>query len=106
MTGLMGKWPSRHGQLIKIRLPDGCGGKPFQWWCNLDMITMELKAIWEISDKLSDHFSQEHTSGILWNDPDLGIDWPVTESEAILSNRDHAYPRLKALGPILHMPSG
>ena len=60
----------------------------------------------EMAYKLSDHFSREHARGILWNDPDLGIDWPVTESEAILSERDHAYPRLKALGPVFHMPSG
>ena len=24
MTGIMGKWPSAHGQPTKIRLPDGC----------------------------------------------------------------------------------
>ena len=23
----MGKWPSGHGQLTKVRLSDGCGGK-------------------------------------------------------------------------------
>ena len=60
----------------------------------------------EMAYKLSDHFSQEHASGILWNDPDLGIDWPVVEGEAILSQRDRAYPRLEALGPVFHMPPG
>ena len=27
MAENMGKWPSGHGQLTKIRLSDGCGGK-------------------------------------------------------------------------------
>jgi hypothetical protein len=27
MVENMGKWPSGHGQLTKIRLSDGCGGK-------------------------------------------------------------------------------
>jgi len=27
VAGNMGKWPSRYGQLTKIRLSDGCGGK-------------------------------------------------------------------------------
>jgi hypothetical protein len=27
MTGIMGKWPSGHGQPTKIRLPDSCRGK-------------------------------------------------------------------------------
>ena len=31
--------------------------------------------------------------GVLWSDPDIGIDWPV--KEAILSEKDAKYPRLK-----------
>ena len=27
MTGIMGKWPSGHGQPTKIRLPHSCRGK-------------------------------------------------------------------------------
>ncbi len=27
MTGIMGKWPSGHGQPTKIRPPDSCGGE-------------------------------------------------------------------------------
>jgi hypothetical protein len=27
MAENMGKWPSGHGQLTKIRLSDGCGGE-------------------------------------------------------------------------------
>ena len=49
MVENMGKWPSGHGQLTKIRLPDGCGREPFQRRCNLGMIVMDLKAIWEMS---------------------------------------------------------
>ncbi|MFP6891270.1 MAG: hypothetical protein VCF07_16260, partial [Nitrospinota bacterium] len=43
------EWSSEHGQLTKIRLPDGCEGGPFQWRRNLSMIGMDLKAIWEMS---------------------------------------------------------
>ena len=59
----------------------------------------------EMAYKLSDHYSSEHASGIQWNDPDLEIGWPVTESEAILSEKDNAYPQLKTLGPVFHMPT-
>jgi dTDP-4-dehydrorhamnose 3,5-epimerase len=34
---------------------------------------------------------------ILWNDPDLGIDWPVREP--ILAAKDRAAPRLGAIDP-------
>ena len=104
MAGIMGKRASRHGQLTIIRTWDGCAGKTNTMVAQFGYDRMDLEAIWEKLGKLSDHFSQEHTSGILWND--LGIYWPVTESEAILSLRDHAYPRLKALGLGRHLPSG
>ena len=34
------------------------------------------------------YYAPEHDSGILWNDPTIGIDWPVTVSDAILSEKD------------------
>ena len=40
---------SGHGQLTKIRLSDGCGGKTIQRQRNLSMIAMDLEAIWEMS---------------------------------------------------------
>jgi dTDP-4-dehydrorhamnose 3,5-epimerase len=42
--------------------------------------------------KCSDYYSPECEGGVLWCDPDLGIEWP--EKEPILSEKDAAYPRL------------
>ena len=33
--------------------------------------------------------------GLLWNDPDLGIAWPISAEEATLSARDLEWPRFK-----------
>ncbi len=38
--------------------------------------------------KVTDYYSAAGERTILWNDPDLGIDWPVSEAEAILSSKD------------------
>ena len=43
--------------------------------------------------KVDEYYSQEHDSGILWNDPDLGIDWPTTDP--ILSDKDRKQPTFK-----------
>ncbi|RJP74851.1 MAG: dTDP-4-dehydrorhamnose 3,5-epimerase [Desulfobacteraceae bacterium] len=43
--------------------------------------------------KCSDLFSPECEGGIKWNDPDLGIRWPL--DKPILSEKDSGYPCLK-----------
>lgn len=39
-------------------------------------------------------YSPAHERGILWNDADLGIAWPVAAEAAILAPRDTTWPRL------------
>ncbi|WP_379135440.1 dTDP-4-dehydrorhamnose 3,5-epimerase [Paenibacillus sp. sgz500958] len=43
--------------------------------------------------KVDEYYSPEHDRGILWNDPELGVDWPV--SSPILSDKDKRHPLLK-----------
>ncbi len=42
-------------------------------------------------------YSKENERAIIWNDPEVGIKWPVEEvgGKVILSDRDKAHPRLK-----------
>jgi dTDP-4-dehydrorhamnose 3,5-epimerase len=48
----------------------------------------------EVIYKASARYSPEKDRGIRWNDPALSIVWPVDSSNAILSVRDEAHPRL------------
>ena len=48
----------------------------------------------EIIYKVTNYYWPEHERGILWNDPALGIPWPVSPQEAILSDKDRDLPRL------------
>jgi dTDP-4-dehydrorhamnose 3,5-epimerase len=45
------------------------------------------------SYKCSELYNKESEGGILWNDPELGIDWGV--NNAILSEKDQSWPTLK-----------
>ncbi|HCP10144.1 MAG TPA: dTDP-4-dehydrorhamnose 3,5-epimerase [Thermodesulfobacterium commune] len=43
-------------------------------------------------------YSPEHDTGIIWNDEDIGIKWPLEKVEkVILSEKDSKLPRLKDL---------
>ncbi|MDQ0492740.1 dTDP-4-dehydrorhamnose 3,5-epimerase [Paenibacillus brasilensis] len=42
--------------------------------------------------KVDEYYSPENDRGILWNDPELGIDWPT--SHVILSAKDQKHPTL------------
>lgn len=47
------------------------------------------------SYKCTDVYSPECEGGILWNDPDIGIKWPLTEVS--LSDKDQVYPLLRQI---------
>ena len=46
----------------------------------------------EVVFKLGHPFAPDHARGIAWNDPALGIDWPITPDEATVLQRDLDHP--------------
>ncbi|WP_425449964.1 dTDP-4-dehydrorhamnose 3,5-epimerase [Virgifigura deserti] len=56
-----------------------------------------LTAEAEVLYKVDQYYSRDNDLGLLWNDPDLAIDWPVEEASAILSEKDRRLPRLRDL---------
>lgn len=54
---------------------------------------MTLEPDTEVIYKVSDYYAPKHDHGLLWNDPALGIEWPLAEHAAILSDKDRAQPR-------------
>jgi dTDP-4-dehydrorhamnose 3,5-epimerase len=52
----------------------------------------------EIAYKCDAYYAAEYEGGIHFADPQIAIDWPVTTSEAVLSDRDRALPSLRDIG--------
>ena len=51
--------------------------------------------------KVSQVYDQEDEAGLIWNDQDIGIRWPI--ANPLVSNRDSSYPALRQLKPA-HLP--
>src|SRR3954464_13706952 len=51
----------------------------------------------EVIYKVNRYYSPEHDRGMRWNDPALGIAWPVDEGKAVLSDKDRLQPLLAEL---------
>jgi dTDP-4-dehydrorhamnose 3,5-epimerase len=49
----------------------------------------------EIVYKATDFYAPEWERTLLWNDPQVGIDWPLIESQPILSTKDAQGTRLR-----------
>ena len=41
-----------------------------------------------LSYKVDNYYKPEFESGIIWNDPDLNIDWRINKSEIVVSEKD------------------
>lgn len=56
-----------------------------------------LVADTEVLYKVDAVYSAEHDRGVNWADPALGIAWPVSQADAVLSAKDAALPPLRDL---------
>ncbi len=54
----------------------------------------------EFTYKCDDFYHPEDEGGILWNDPDIAIDWPLhLVDELTISEKDRSQPAFKSLRP-------
>jgi dTDP-4-dehydrorhamnose 3,5-epimerase len=54
-----------------------------------------LSEVADLHYKVSQIYDQADESGIAWNDPQIGIRWPI--DNPVVSNRDRSYPLLREL---------
>lgn len=60
-------------------------------WCAHGFYVLSDEA--EIVYKVTEEYAPEYEAGIMWDDSDLGIQWPI--EDPILSDRDSAWPTFR-----------
>jgi dTDP-4-dehydrorhamnose 3,5-epimerase len=53
----------------------------------------------EVLYKVTAPYDRAAERGVVWNDPDLALPWPVAPGDAVLSDKDAALPRLADCAP-------
>ena len=117
LRGLHYQEPNAQGKLV--RCPRGAlfdvavdvrvGSPHFGRWCGVELSEENKKILWipagfahgfcaltddaELVYKCTEFYDPQSERCIAWNDPDIGIRWPVKDPQ--LSKRDAAAPRLK-----------
>ena len=60
-----------------------------------------LSDVAEFCYKVDDIYNHEAEGGLMWNDPDVGIEWPdvpgMSPNEYLTSEKDAKWPSLKEL---------
>jgi dTDP-4-dehydrorhamnose 3,5-epimerase len=58
-----------------------------------------LSDVADVDYRLSSYFDPATEAGVAWDDPDIGVEWPL--SEPLLSDRDRNAPRLAEIAASL-----
>lgn len=99
-----------HGAIYDVAVDLRRSAPTFGTWTARTLGAEQRQAIWippgfahgflvlsdgaEISYKVTDYWAPQHERKIIWNDPDLDIDWPLA-GEPVLSAPDLAAPRFR-----------
>ena len=54
----------------------------------------------EVLYKVTDYYAPEAEDGLKWDDPEVGIRWPIAPDAVITNARDGKWPRMSELEPL------
>ena len=121
LRGLHFQEPNPQGKLVRctrgaifdVAVDIGQGSPHFAKWVGAELTADNKQMLWipegfahgfcvvsdeaEVVYKCTTAWEPKGDRSLLWNDPEIGIDWPV--SDPVLSPKDAAAPRLRELRP-------
>ena len=99
------------GEVFDVAVDIRPGSPTWGGWTGITLDAESLRQLWvppgflhgfcvltewaEIEYKCTAPYDRDDEIGVIWNDPDIGIEWPIREPT--LSAKDTALPRLRAL---------
>ena len=106
----MGKLVSvLHGQIFDVAVDIRRGSPTYARWVGETLSADNNRMMWippgfahgfcvlseaaSVLYKVTAEYSSEHERGIIWNDPVIAVEWPLTEP--LLSERDRSHPLLE-----------
>jgi dTDP-4-dehydrorhamnose 3,5-epimerase len=97
------------GEIFDVAVDLRKGSKTFGKWAGIILSEEKMNMVFiprgfahgfctltdvsEVVYKMDNYYSPEHGRGLIWNDPDIGIDWPA--KDPILSDKDSSNITLK-----------
>jgi len=117
LRGLHYQEPKQQGKLVRcsrgamfdVAVDSRVGSPQFGKWFAIELSDREGRMLWvppgfahgfvaltddcDVTYKCTGYYDPPSEQGIIWNDPDVGIRWPVEEPR--LSTKDSVAPRLK-----------
>lgn len=101
-----------YGEVFDVAVDVRTGSPTFGQWVGVQMSALNFRQLYvpagfahgfcvtsdvaELEYQCSAFYDPASERGVMWNDPDLAINWPV--SDPVISDRDRQHPRLRDLG--------
>jgi dTDP-4-dehydrorhamnose 3,5-epimerase len=101
------------GSIFDVAVDIRPGSNTFGQWISATLTAAKGEQLWvpdgfahgfctlepdtEVFYKVTNPYSPEHDMGVAFDDPEIGVSWPIDTAKAFLSEKDKGQPKLATL---------